>query len=521
MKKIVSAILSVAMLCTSLCSFASPVQAAESVDVKISKGQRMTYISENSNQYKVRLYTELANGKYEATKTVGTDADAATAENGIIGYINKADADVTYFANQGRPWTDPYKAIYYGAKYIASNYLTHQYTLYFQKFNVITTGTKFSHEYMSNIKGAYGEGRILYNGYKEAGLLDAKHTFYIPVYNAEPGDTLVTYGEYGEIPNSYALKLQALEAAYPNWKFVLKRTDISIDDAVKGEMAVNKSANQDDVKYYINPLNFLTVEYIFQFESINAIEANECIADATARQKLVESILKGTWMADSSKPISYIDTEGNTKTVTQVKSYVEAIEKASEYSLLGVNYISSKIRQENGGANPTATAVKGTVAPFQGMYNYFNIGAYVTASDGLAWAAGFMKAKTDTVLYNTNATSSQQQTTTTAPTTTTKNYTPAKVKLVSLTAYSSGHKIKAKWNKCSTSATGYQIYWAKDKSFKKIVAKTKITGRRYKTYTGKNFTKGKKYYVKIRAFKKANGKTYYGPWSNIKAKTAK
>jgi len=110
--------------------------------------------------------------------------------------------------------------------------------------------------------------------------------------------------------------------------------------------------------------------------------------------------------------------------------------------------------------------------------------------------------------------------TTTVPTTTTKNYTPAKVKLTSLTALK-GHKIKAKWNKCSTSATGYQIYWAKDKKFKKVVAKTTTKGRSKVTYTGKNFTKGRKYYVRIRAYKKAGGKTYYGAWSNIKAKTAK
>ena len=110
--------------------------------------------------------------------------------------------------------------------------------------------------------------------------------------------------------------------------------------------------------------------------------------------------------------------------------------------------------------------------------------------------------------------------TTTVPTTTTKNYTPAKVKLTSLTALK-GHKIKAKWNKCSTSATGYQIYWAKDKKFKKVVAKTTTKGRSKVTYTGKNFTKGRKYYVRVRAYKKAGGKTYYGPWSNIKAKTAK
>jgi hypothetical protein len=454
---------------------------------------------------------------------------------------------------------------------------------------------------------------------------------------------------------SYIDDLATLQKKYPNWKFVAFKTGIDFDDAVKGELA-GTPTTETNLRAYLDPRNWLNEKYIFQFESIKKSDAVQSVSS-------VNAILKKTWMANSK--ITYLDTLGNSKTVDEVASYANAMIKASNDTNLSANYIAAKIRQENGRTENTATAVRGDVAPFRGIYNYFNIGAYTTAMDGLAWAAGFLKANKDTVLYDgTNATASpivtvsngQRMTyvkedgeyyrvtlynelgngkyegketgyilksdvnttymgnygrpwtdpnkaiyygakyiangyltyqytmylqkfnvnaqsgnlyrheymtnvsgaasegyhlysgysnagllnsahtfyipvfnnmpndnsdiTTTVPTTTTKNYTPAKVKLTSLTALK-GHKIKAKWNKCSTSATGYQIYWARDKKFKKVVAKTTIRGRRYKTYTGKNFTKGRKYYVRIRAYKKAGGKTYYGPWSNIKAKTAK
>lgn len=454
---------------------------------------------------------------------------------------------------------------------------------------------------------------------------------------------------------SYIEDLAALQKAHPNWKFVAFKTGIDFDDAVKGELA-GTPTTETNLRAYLDPRNWLNEKYIFQFESIKKSDAVQSVSS-------VNAILKNTWMANSK--IIYLDTLGNSKTVDEVASYANAMIKASNDTNMSANYIAAKIRQENGRTENTATAVRGDVAPFRGIYNYFNIGAYVTASDGLAWAAGFLKANKDTVLYDgTNATASpivtvsngQRMTyvkedgeyyrvtlynelgngkyenketgyilksdvnttymgnygrpwtdpnkaiyygakyiangyltyqytmylqkfnvnvqsgnlyrheymtnvsgaasegyhlysgysnagllnsahtfyipvfnnmpndnsniTTTVPTTTTKNYTPAKVKLTSLTALK-GHKIKAKWNKCSTSATGYKIYWAKDKKFKKVVAKTTTKGRSKVTYTGKNFTKGRKYYVRIRAYKKAGGKTYYGPWSNIKAKTAK
>lgn len=454
---------------------------------------------------------------------------------------------------------------------------------------------------------------------------------------------------------SYIEDLAALQKAHPNWKFVAFKTGIDFDDAVKGELA-GTPTTETNLRAYLDPRNWLNEKYIFQFESIKKSDAVQSVSS-------VNAILKNTWMANSK--INYFDTQGISKTVTEVNTYADAMIKASNDTNLSANYIAAKIRQENGGATYSATAVCGTRPPFQGMFNYFNIGAYTTAMDGLAWAAGFLKANKDTVLYDgTNATASpivtvsngQRMTyvkedgeyyrvtlynelgngkyedketgyilksdvnttymgnygrpwtdpnkaiyygakyiangyltyqytmylqkfnvnaqsgnlyrheymtnvsgaasegyhlysgysnagllnsahtfyipvfnnmpndnsniTTTVPTTTTKNYTPAKVKLTSLTALK-GHKIKAKWNKCSTSATGYQIYWAKDKKFKKVVAKTTTKGRSKVTYTGKNFTKGRKYYVRIRAYKKAGGKTYYGAWSNIKAKTAK
>lgn len=98
---------------------------------------------------------------------------------------------------------------------------------------------------------------------------------------------------------------------------------------------------------------------------------------------------------------------------------------------------------------------------------------------------------------------------------------PATPNLTGLSAIKSGHKIKATWKKVGGSASGYQIYWAKDKNFKKMVSKTTVSGQKKTSYTGKNFTKGKRYYVKVRAYKTVNGNKIYGAWSNVRNVKAK
>lgn len=141
---------------------------------RLSSSQRMVYIGSYGDCYKVRLYTENGNNSYTT---------------GRVGYVGKSTLRTTYVgADLGgqdqyyRPWTNPYRAIVYGSKYVYNNFGEHQYTGYLQKFNV-TSDQRYEHEYMVNISSAQSEAGIMYNGYKTAGLLNEKHTFYIPVFS--------------------------------------------------------------------------------------------------------------------------------------------------------------------------------------------------------------------------------------------------------------------------------------------------------------------------------------------------
>ena len=90
-----------------------------------------------------------------------------------------------------------------------------------------------------------------------------------------------------------------------------------------------------------------------------------------------------------------------------------------------------------------------------------------------------------------------------------------KVNLKSVSSARKRHTIKASWDKKS-GANGYQIYYSRNKNFKKVSAKKIVKGGKKTSYVGKNFTKGKKYYVKVRAYKNVNGQKVYGKWSNVK-----
>lgn len=91
-----------------------------------------------------------------------------------------------------------------------------------------------------------------------------------------------------------------------------------------------------------------------------------------------------------------------------------------------------------------------------------------------------------------------------------------KVNLKSVSSARKNHKIKASWDKKS-GANGYQIYYSRNKNFKNLSAKKIVKGGKTTSYVGKNFTKGRKYYVKVRAYKNVNGKKVYGKWSSVKS----
>lgn len=73
--------------------------------------------------------------------------------------------------------------------------------------------------------------------------------------------------------------------------------------------------------------------------------------------------------------------------------------------------------------------------------------------------------------------------------------------------------VKVKYTDIS-GESGYQIY--RSTNAKKSYKKVKTMAANKTAYTDKKLKKGTTYYYKVRAYKKADGKTIYGPWSSVK-----
>ena len=72
-------------------------------------------------------------------------------------------------------------------------------------------------------------------------------------------------------------------------------------------------------------------------------------------------------------------------------------------------------------------------------------------------------------------------------------------------------KLTVRWKK-AVGASGYQIQYAASRSMRG--SRTVSTSALTRTLSG--LKKGSTYYVRIRAYKKVSGKTYYGAWSSVK-----
>lgn len=82
-----------------------------------------------------------------------------------------------------------------------------------------------------------------------------------------------------------------------------------------------------------------------------------------------------------------------------------------------------------------------------------------------------------------------------------------------------GKKLRISW-KWQTGISGFQLQYALNKKFTKN-RKSKNVGKWISQKTVKGLKKKKVYYVRVRAYKKHNGKKIYGGWSKIKKKKIK
>lgn len=92
----------------------------------------------------------------------------------------------------------------------------------------------------------------------------------------------------------------------------------------------------------------------------------------------------------------------------------------------------------------------------------------------------------------------------------------SKGSLKSVRSTKKNHSIKATWKKVKA-ASGYQVQFSTNKSFKNATKKT-VKGQSKTSLTAKKFKKGKKYYVRVRAYKYSStyGYKVYGKWSSAK-----
>lgn len=78
-------------------------------------------------------------------------------------------------------------------------------------------------------------------------------------------------------------------------------------------------------------------------------------------------------------------------------------------------------------------------------------------------------------------------------------------------------KISIKWKKQKTETTGYEIQYSTDSNFKNKNKIVNIKKNKTTSYTISKLKSKTKYYLRIRTYKKVNGKKYYSYWSKVKS----
>lgn len=428
----------------------------------VDNGQYMCYIGTYGDYYKVRLYT-----------ASGTKFNA-----GDVGYIAISDLRTTYF-NYNRPWTNPYKSIYNGATYIANSFSKYQNTGYLQKFNVNSeSGSLYSHEYMANVQAAASEAVNTYNAYKESGILSSSKVFYIPVFKNMPNDTTsstTTTTTTTTTTSSSSKKVTGLT--------LTKRTTTSL--------SYKWSAISGATKYYIHITNVARGTTFNKTVTTNSADLNGLTEGYSYKVK-VRAYTSSGWQEYSNVSTKYTlpakvtGVSVSSRTATTITLKWTKVYGAKGYYIY--KYENGKYTQIASVTGNSTVSKKVTGLKAGTTYKLY-VAAYVEDS---VKKAGAKSSKV---------------------TTTTKPY-----KVASLTLSSpSTTKIKVNWKKNSSGVSGYQISYSRNKSFTKVVATTNITKASTVTYTGKNFTKGVTYYVRVRAYVTVDGKKVYGAWSDIKS----
>lgn len=194
-----------------------------------------------------------------------------------------------------------------------------------------------------------------------------------------------SYADVEKFPTSYWDALTQLKSAHPNWTFVPMNTKLDFETAVSKEMGVKSLiqntasnagkgwvgaacpttagwyyANKDAVSYYMDPRNFLSETYIFQFEQLTFNSSYHTV-DA------IQSFLNSTFM------------KGTLPDDAQKRTYAQAFYEIGQGRKLSPIHLASRVYQEQG--QGTSGLISGKYPGYEGYYNYFNVKANGSTND--------------------------------------------------------------------------------------------------------------------------------------------
>ena len=192
-------------------------------------------------------------------------------------------------------------------------------------------------------------------------------------------------------PESYRPYLEELQKNHPNWTFTALYTNLEWDYVIKnenifGKNLVPKSYNdrwkntnpgeynvevdsgwvdcsKQSLLYTMDPRNFLNEVRIFQFEELSFNSSSNSVDG-------IEKILYGTEFYNQI--VSYLTSSGST--VTMKKKYSDLIYSAGIQSKVSSYHLASRIKQEVG-PFLSHNSISGKVSGYEGLYNFYNIGA--------------------------------------------------------------------------------------------------------------------------------------------------
>ena len=192
-------------------------------------------------------------------------------------------------------------------------------------------------------------------------------------------------------PESYRPYLEELQKNHPNWTFTALYTNLDWDYVIKnenifGKNLVPKSYNdrwkntnpgeynvevdsgwvdcsKQSLLYTMDPRNFLNEVRIFQFEELSFNSSSNSVDG-------IEKILYGTEFYNQI--VSYLTSSGST--VTMNKKYSDLIYSAGIQSKVSSYHLASRIKQEVG-PFLSHNSISGKVSGYEGLYNFYNIGA--------------------------------------------------------------------------------------------------------------------------------------------------